>query len=442
MQQKKNLVKIVKPIQRFIQDEKSAGIVLGISVLLALIFANTSLSTYYYDFLHSRFSLGFNGQSFIDLDIHEWINDALMAIFFFVVGLELKREIISGELAQPKKAILPIAAAIGGMIVPALIYFALNPEGEASKGWGIPMATDIAFALGVLYLLGNRISLALKVFLTALAIVDDLGAVVVIAIFYTAEISMTHLLIGLGCWLLLILMNKMGVRKIWIYILIGIVGVWYPFLMSGVHATIAAVLTAFAIPLKMRVNEKDFADRMFLLIEKFKAIDPKNKKPVLVNEQLHILEAINENTADVTPPLQHLEHSLHSFVSFFVLPVFAIANAGIALDFEWNTLFDNHVALGVALGLIVGKVVGIMGFTLLFVKIKIADFPKGMTIKSLLGLSLVAGIGFTMSIFVTTLAFEHETLKVQAKVGIFVASILSGILGYMVLSRNAKKRSH
>ena len=442
MQQKKNLVKIVKPIQRFIQDEKSAGIVLGISVLLALIFANTSLSTYYYDFLHSRFSLGFNGQSFIDLDIHEWINDALMAIFFFVVGLELKREIISGELAQPKKAILPIAAAIGGMIVPALIYFALNPEGEASKGWGIPMATDIAFALGVLYLLGNRISLALKVFLTALAIVDDLGAVVVIAIFYTAEISMTHLLIGLGCWLLLILMNKMGVRKIWIYILIGIVGVWYPFLMSGVHATIAAVLTAFAIPLKMRVNEKDFADRMFLLIEKFKAIDPKNKKPVLVNEQLHILEAINENTADVTPPLQHLEHSLHSFVSIFVLPVFAIANAGIALDFEWNTLFDNHVALGVALGLIVGKVVGIMGFTLLFVKIKIADFPKGMTIKSLLGLSLVAGIGFTMSIFVTTLAFEHETLKVQAKVGIFVASILSGILGYMVLSRNAKKRSH
>ncbi|HRP90447.1 MAG TPA: Na+/H+ antiporter NhaA [Edaphocola sp.] len=435
-------MKIVKPIQRFIQDEKSAGIVLGISVLLALIFANTSLSTYYYDFLHSRFSLGFNGQSFIDLDIHEWINDALMAIFFFVVGLELKREIISGELAQPKKAILPIAAAIGGMIVPALIYFALNPEGEASKGWGIPMATDIAFALGVLYLLGNRISLALKVFLTALAIVDDLGAVVVIAIFYTAEISMTHLLIGLGCWLLLILMNKMGVRKIWIYILIGIVGVWYPFLMSGVHATIAAVLTAFAIPLKMRVNEKDFADRMFLLIEKFKAIDPKNKKPVLVNEQLHILEAINENTADVTPPLQHLEHSLHSFVSFFVLPVFAIANAGIALDFEWNTLFDNHVALGVALGLIVGKVVGIMGFTLLFVKIKIADFPKGMTIKSLLGLSLVAGIGFTMSIFVTTLAFEHETLKVQAKVGIFVASILSGILGYMVLSRNAKKRSH
>ncbi|HTO14667.1 MAG TPA: Na+/H+ antiporter NhaA [Edaphocola sp.] len=441
MQNKKALAYVVRPIQRFIQDEKSAGIVLGISVVIALILANSSLSVYYNDFLHSRFALSFNGSSFLDLDMQEWINDALMAVFFFVVGLELKREMLAGELAQPKKALLPIAAALGGMIVPATIYFLLNPTGEASRGWGIPMATDIAFALGVLYLLGKRVPLALKVFLTALAIVDDLGAVAVIAIFYTADISMIHLIIGLSGWVLLIILNKMSVRKVWVYVLIGIVAVWYPFLLSGVHATIAAVLIAFTIPLKMKVPEKEYSDKIYKLIERFRGLDPKSKKPVLTSEQLQVLEAVKDNTTKTMPPLQHLEHSLHSFVNFFVLPIFAIANAGIALNFDLESLFENHVALGVALGLIVGKVIGIVGFTLFFIKIGLSKFPTGMNLKSLFGISLIAGIGFTMSLFVTTLAFDHETLKVQAKVGVFVASILSGILGYIVLSRSSKKKA-
>lgn len=431
---------VVKPIQKFIQQEKSGGLVLGISVIVALFLANSPWHHEYHHFFEQEFGFLFNGNTYLEYSIHHWINDGLMAIFFFVVGLELKREIVAGELSNPRKALLPIAAAIGGMLVPAVIYFSLNPTGEVQSGWGIPMATDIAFALGVLYLLGDRIPLALKVFLTALAIVDDLGAVLVIAFFYTSGISLINLGIGLAFLLAMYIGNKMGVRSILFYALLGIGGVWTAFLLSGVHATIASVLAAFMIPANVKIKENVFIARIKKHLGRFANADPNNKVPTLTNEQLHILENITTDTNRAIPPLQKLEHSMHPFVTFVIIPVFALANAGVSLiDIEIEQLFSTNVAIGVALGLLVGKVLGVVGFTLLLVKMKVAPFPDGMNVRNLLGLGLLASIGFTMSLFVTSLAFSHEEYMTQAKIGIFAASIIGGVLGYMVLSKQAKK---
>lgn len=432
--------KLVSPIQRFIQQEKSGGIVLGISVILALFFANSPWSEAYFDILHHKIGLMFDSKPILEYSIIHWINDGLMAVFFFVVGLELKREIVAGELSNPRKALLPIAAAVGGMLVPALVYLALNPSGEVHQGWGIPMATDIAFALGVLYLLGSRIPLSLKIFLTALAIVDDLGAVMVIAFFYTSEISFISLAIGMGFILLMYIGNKMGVRSILFYALLGIVGVWTAFLLSGVHATISAVLAAFMIPADVKIKENVFITKIQHYLNKFKAVDPDDSIPTLTNKQLHILEGIQNDTRDAIPPLQRLEHSMHPFVTFLIIPIFALSNAGVSLAIDAETLFSTNVALGVGLGLLLGKVVGIVGFTLLLVKLKVTPFPEGMNTKNLFGLSLLASIGFTMSLFVTSLAFSTEEYMVQAKIGIFVASIIGGTLGYLVLSRQSKKK--
>lgn len=427
-----------KPVQKFIQNEKAGGIVLGISVIIAMIIANSPWEQAYHHFFNHKIGFQFDGKSYLEYSIHHWINDGLMAIFFFVVGLELKREIVGGELSNPRKALLPIAAAIGGMVVPATIYFALNPSGEAQNGWGIPMATDIAFALGVLYLLGNKIPLSLKVFLTALAIVDDLGAVLVIAFFYTSDISIMSLLIGLGFVLLMYLGNKMGVRNILFYAILGIVGVWTAFLLSGVHATIASVLAAFTIPADMRLKENAYITKIQNYLAKFKAIDPNDKIPTLTNSQLHILDELKKDTNQIIPPLQRLEHAMHPFVTFLIIPIFAIANAGVSIAIDWNQLMSTNVALGVSLGLLLGKVLGIVGFTMLLVKLKIAPFPQGMNLRNLFGLALLAGIGFTMSLFITSLAFTSEELITQAKIGIFVASIVAGILGYMVLNKGSK----
>lgn len=426
--------KITRPIQKFIQQEKSGGIVLGISVIVALILANSSLAEGYFSFLSQKFGFQFNGETYFKLSILHWINDGLMAIFFFVVGLELKREMVAGELSNPRKALLPIGAAIGGMVVPALIYFSLNPSGEPGNGWGIPMATDIAFALGVLYLLGSRIPLSIKVFLTALAIIDDLGAVLVIALFYTSEISLISLAIGLGIVLIMFIANRMGVRNVLFYAIFGILGVWVAFLLSGVHATIAAVLAAFTIPSDVKIKENTYVKKVQDYLAQFKAIDPNDKIPTLTNEQLHILENIQETTHQAMTPLQRLEHALHPMVTFLIIPIFALANAGVSLAIDPEQLFSTHVALGVALGLLIGKVVGIVGFTTLMVKLKIAPMPTGMNMKNLFGIGLLGAIGFTMSLFVTSLAFNTEEYMTQAKIGIFVASIIGGVLGYLVLS--------
>lgn len=438
-QRKYPIDRIVYPIQRFMRQQKSGGIILGISVLIALILANSPLKEQYFHFFEHKLGFQFDGQAFLEYSLHHWINDGLMAIFFFVVGLELKREIVGGELSNPRKALLPIAAAAGGMIVPAAIYLLFNPSGEVHQGWGIPMATDIAFALGVLYLLGNRIPLALKVFLTALAIVDDLGAVLVIAFFYTSDISLINLFIGLGFVFIMFLGNKLGVRSIFFYAVIGIAGVWTAFLLSGVHATIAAVLAAFTIPADVKIKENVYIEKIRTYLNRFREIDPDNKIPTLKGEQLQLLEEIKHDTNEAIPPLQRLEHGMHPFVTFLILPIFALANAGVSLAIDADQLFSTNVALGVALGLLLGKVIGIVGFTLLLIKLKVAPFPEGMNIRNLFGLGLLAAIGFTMSLFITSLAFNHEEYIVQAKIGIFAASLIGGVLGYFILNKSVKK---
>jgi len=398
---KKNPIKRFSyPVSQFMANEKSAGAILGISVLLALFIANfPPLAKYYFEILEIKVGLQFNGKSYLEHDILHWINDGLMAIFFFVVGLELKREFISGELSNLRKAFLPIGAALGGMIVPALIYISFNVSGEAHQGWGIPMATDIAFALAAVYALGKKVPFSLKVFLTAVAVVDDLGSVVVIAFFYTSEISVMNLLLGLGAAFLMFIGNKAGIRNILFYAILGIGGVWLAFLLSGVHATIAAVLAAFMIP----------AD-----------------------------EKIKKDLTREIPPLQRLEHLLHPFSTFIVLPVFALANAGVSLALNIESLFSTNIMAGVMFGLLLGKTAGISGTTLLLIKTKVTPEPEGMNIRNLLGISMLAAIGFTMSLFITSLAFTNNEYKIQAKIGIFLASVLAVILGFIVFRTDKK----
>lgn len=427
--------KIILPIQRFIQNEKSGGLVLGISVLLALILANSSWSSYYFHALEYKLGIFFEGNTYFEFSIHQWINDGLMAIFFFVVGLELKREIVAGELSDLRKASLPIIAALGGMMIPALTYLLFNSSGEVSNGWGIPMATDIAFALGILYLLGNRIPVALKVFLTAVAIVDDLGAVLVIAFFYTSDISLLNLGIGILILLTMFIGNRMGVRSIAFYAILGIGGVWTLFLLSGVHATIAAVLAAFMIPADVKIDEQVFIARIKKNLTRFKNADP-NNLPTLTNEQLYILERIAADNKKAMPPLQRLEQAMHPFVTFIVLPIFALANAGVSLlDIEFDMLFNTNIVLGITLGLLLGKLIGVVGLTWLSVRLKISTLPKGMTLKNLIGLGFLTSIGFTMSLFITQLAFVNEDYQTQAKIGIFIASIIGGVIGFLILRR-------
>lgn len=427
--------KLIIPVQRFAHQQKSGGIVLGVSALTALILANSPWSEPYLHFFEQKLGFIFDGEKYLEYSIHHWINDGLMAMFFFVVGLELKREIIGGELSNPRKAILPIVAAIGGMLVPALIYLLFNPSGVAHQGWGIPMATDIAFALGILYLLGDKVPLSLKVFLTALAIVDDLGAVLVIAFFYTSDISFTSLAIGLGFVLAMFLANKLGVRNIIFYAILGIGGVWTAFLLSGVHATIAAVLAAFMIPADVVLQEDSYIIKIQQKLKRFKDTDP-NNIPTLTDEQLDTLDQIKRDTNAAIPPLQRLEHGMHPFVTFIVIPLFALANAGVSIiDIDIESLFSTNIAIGVALGLLLGKVTGIVAFTSLMVKLKVAPLPDGMNFRNLLGVGLLASIGFTMSLFITSLAFNDETHLVQAKIGIFAASIIGGIIGYIILNK-------
>lgn len=431
--------KVIQPIQRFMSQAQTGGIVLGINVILALILANSPWADQYFEILKYKLGVYFNGETYFDISILHWINDGLMAIFFFVIGLELKREFVGGELSNPRKAMLPIFAALGGMIVPATVYLLLNPTGEVHSGWGIPMATDIAFALGVLYLLGNKIPFSLKVFLTALAIVDDLGAVMVIAFFYTSDISFISLLVGLLFVGLMYVANRIGVRNILFYAILGIGGVWLAFLMSGVHATIAAVLAAFMIPADVRIKESTFLKKIRHHLNQFEEIDPNDETPTLTGDQVEILSETSKDINDAVPPLQRLEHTMHPYVTYLVLPIFALANAGVSLAIDFEELFSTNVALGVALGLLVGKIVGIVGFTLLFIKLKIAPWPEGMNVRNLFGIGLLAAIGFTMSLFITSLAFTHEEYMTQAKIGIFTASIIGGVLGYWVLSKGAKK---
>ena len=426
------------PIKLFMGREKSGGIVLILSVTLAMILANSNLAESYSHFFEQEVGFIVNGEPYLNYSLHHWINDGLMAMFFFVVGLELKREFIGGELADIRNTILPIGAAIGGMIVPALIFLSLNIGTPQTMGWGIPMATDIAFALGVVYLLGDKVPVSAKVFLTTLAIVDDLGAVLVIAFFYTSELSVASLLFGLGFLAVMFIGNRLGIKSLFFYAALGIGGVWVTFLLSGIHATIAAVLAAFMIPADAKINESVYLKRIKKLTRRFEK-EEANEVRTLEEGQVDVLTHIQHDTTIAIPLLQQLEHKMTPIVTFFIMPIFAIANAGISFtDLSLSDIFSTHVALGVTLGLLLGKPIGIIGATFLMVKMRWATLPSAITRRTLLGLGMLASIGFTMSMFISTLAFTDELLMTQAKLGIFLASILGGIGGYVLLNKKSK----
>jgi NhaA family Na+:H+ antiporter len=410
-----------------------------ISAIAALALANSPLAEAYHHLWEYNIALNFGGHV-IDKSVHHWINDGLMSMFFFVVGLELKREIIAGELSSFRKALLPLAAAVGGMVVPALIFLVFNANTPGENGWGIPMATDIAFALGILTFFGKRVPMSLKVFLTALAIADDLGAVLVIAFFYTSEISFVNLGAGVIFIFVLLAGNHLGVRNTLFYSIIGIGGVWIAFLMSGVHATIAGVLAAATIPARTKIDERDFLHRLEILTRRFRDIPPNNVN-LLEPEQYNVLEKIHRLTLQATTPLQHLEHMLHPFVAFIIMPLFAFSNSGIELSTEFfNRTFFQGVSMGIVSGLLLGKFTGVVGTTWLLHRFRVASLPRDMTWAHVAVAGVLAAIGFTMSLFVTNLAFVDQALINEAKVGIFVASTIAGTTGYFLLKMILRKQ--
>ena len=384
-----------KPFKWFFKLEAASGLVLLIAAIIALIISNSSFKELYFKTLEHYLFIGVNNLG-LKLSVHHWINDALMAIFFFFVTLEIKREFIQGELSNFKKALLPIIGAVGGMLVPALFYVYINFENpETLNGWAIPSATDIAFSLGVLSLLGSRVPISLKIFLTALAIIDDLGAILIIAFFYSGDLSISYLSLILISYIFLLMLNKFGVKKFLPYLLIGIF-MWYFTYKSGIHATIAGVLLASTIP--HRQKEKDFS----LLIK--------------------------------------IEHSISPYVAFMIMPLFAFANAGVSLDGLSLSSLMLPVPLGILIGLFVGKQLGVMLFSYVSVKLKVAQMPDNSTWMSLYGVSILTGIGFTMSLFVGNLAFAENTQYIDGvKIGVLTGSLLSTLFGYFLLLLTTKK---
>jgi len=377
------------PFKWFFKLEAASGLVLLIAALLALILSNSDLSNYYFETLNAHILIGTSSFG-LDLSVLHWINDALMAVFFFIVTLEIKREFIQGELSKPKQALLPIIGAVGGMVIPAIIYIFINFNSEQTlKGWAIPSATDIAFSIGVLSLLGSRVPISLKVFLTALAIIDDLGAILIIALFYSGELQYLYLILMLLSFILLIALNKTGVKKFLPYLLIGLF-LWYFTYMSGIHSTISGVLLASTIPHKS--GDKDFS----LLLK--------------------------------------LEHILSPYVAFGIMPLFAFANAGVMLTgFSIGKVLEP-VPLGIVCGLFFGKQIGVFAFSYVSIKIKLAEMPKNSNWVKFYAVGILTGIGFTMSLFVGNLAFvEHPEYLDGVKVGVLVGSFLSALVGYFML---------
>ncbi len=430
---------ILKPVNRFIHREYTGGIVLFISVVIAIIWANSSLGESYHELWETHFAVNFNGHG-LDQPLHVWINDGLMALFFFVIGLELKREFMAGELSTAKKASLPMIAALGGMIVPALIYLVVNMGADSTKGWGIPMATDIAFALGLLSLAGRHIPSSVKVFLSALAVADDLGAVLVIAFFYTAHIAWAPLIIAGIFLLILAIGNILGIRSIFFYLIIGI-AVWVGFLFSGVHATIAGVLVAFTIPARTKINESEFAEKTKKHLEEFEEQIPLNSS-LTTPEQHDIIQSIKKRCLDAETPLQKIEDKLHPWVAFVIMPLFALSNAGIIIHGDFFSSLGNPVSIGIIFGLLAGKFIGVFSFTWLAVRLKLSELPEGSDWMHVTGVAVLAGVGFTMSLFVTGLAFTNPLYTDQAKYGILTASFVAGVTGILLLKLSKKSKSH
>ncbi|MEX1999749.1 MAG: Na+/H+ antiporter NhaA [Gemmatimonadales bacterium] len=424
--------RLIHAFQDFFRLQAAGGILLVFTAGLAIVWANSPWQVSYHALWHTPVTVGV-GALAISMDLHHWINDALMAVFFFLVGLEIKREVLVGELASPRRAALPAAAALGGMVIPALLYIAFNSSGEGARGWGVPMATDIAFALGTLALLGNRVPVSVKVFLTALAIVDDLGAVLVIAVFYSSGVAWSWL--GWAGVVLLLMWgaNKTGFRRPGVYLLLGII-VWFAFLQSGVHATVAGVLTALTIPAGGRIDTEKFRTQARALVDEF----PAGGGAMLTHDQADSLYALSDLTSKAAAPLQRIEHDLHPWVSFAIMPIFALANAGVTLEGSVGEAIAHPVTAGIAVGLVLGKLAGITGFAWLAVKLGLAEVPSDMTNRHLVGAAALGGIGFTMSLFIAQLAFGNPELLVNAKVGILGGSVIAGAVGWVILARSPR----
>lgn len=422
-------------ITRYINTETSGGVVLILTTIIALIWSNSSASHSYHYLWHEFQASMTWGTHKMEHSLHHWINDGLMVLFFFTVGLEIKREVMGGELSSIKKASLPIGAAIGGMVTPAIFYaLVVVKHPEYAAGWGIPMATDIAFALGLLAMLGNRVNINLKIFLTALAIADDLGAILVIAIFYTETIHYTELLTAGGFLAVLIAANYAGVRKAVFYAFVGFIGVWMSFMFSGVHATIAGVLIALTIPARTKINEDDYIDKLSTFLNRFKKEQRNNSTTLLTQNQAHLISDIEKLNEEAHTPLQKFEHFLHPVNAFIILPLFALSNAGIHVEGSVLEMLVHPISLAIIVGLVLGKFIGITLFCKLMVKLKIAILPSGVRWKELYGVAFLGGIGFTMSMFVADLAFDKDEYKEIAKVGIMAASLISAIIGLVWLN--------
>ncbi|NIR58468.1 MAG: Na+/H+ antiporter NhaA [Gammaproteobacteria bacterium] len=425
--------RILTPFERFVRDQTAGGLVLMGCALIALVLANSPLAAGYHALIETHLTIGI-GEWALDKSLHHWINDGLMALFFVLVGLEIKYELLVGDLASPRQAALPMLAAIGGMLIPAALYIVFAADGAAARGWGVPMATDIAFAIGILLLLGRRVPAGLITFLAALAIVDDLGAVIVIALFYTETLSWPALGAAAVCLGMLMIFNMAGARRPLPYFLVGVL-LWLALLKSGVHATLAGVLLAFTIPAYAKYDAGRFSAHVRELMDRFDATARRDPR-VLTNEELHTLvQTLDDGVRHVETPLQRLTHGLHHPIALLVVPIFALANAGIPIELgAVDRLLTEPIFLGVAAGLLAGKLIGVAGVTWLALRLGIGSLPAGTTMRHIVGVGLIAGVGFTMSIFIAELAFARQPdLLLTAKTGILFASIVGGTGGYLWL---------
>jgi len=424
--------RILRPFQEFARLEASGGILLLFCTVVALAWANSGWGESYQRLWQIPLTVG-AGDFVLDKPLLRWINDGLMAIFFFVVGLEIKREILVGELASPARAALPIAGALGGVLFPAVIYTLLNFGTPGVHGWGVPMATDIAFVIGVMIVLGSRVPLGLRVFLTALAIVDDLVAVLVIALFYTDDISWISLILGAGLLAALFAANRAGIRRPSVYVILG-VGLWLAFLKSGVHPTVAGVLLAATIPSSPKMNPAESLAKSRGILGEFEKAGSVEEPLHASEDRLAAVRALESACEAVETPLQRLEHGLHPWVTYFIMPVFALANAGVVLDGSLAEALGNSVALGVILGLVIGKPLGITLFSWLAVRIRLAELPAGVGWYRLHAAGWLGGIGFTMALFIAGLAFGEGALLRSAKLGVLTSSLLAAVIGAALLA--------
>lgn len=425
--------RVLSPVDNFLHLESSSGILLLMVTLVAMFFANSGFHEAYEHFIHTPIKLGVGSWS-LEMGLQHWVNDALMAIFFFVVGMEIKRELVIGELSSPKRAALPMLAAVGGMIFPALIYYFFNMEGPGRSGWGIPMATDIAFAVGVMSLMSRKVPFALKIFLLALAIVDDLGAVLVIAFFYTSEISAQALGIGFGILALIYVLYASGIRKVPVYVVLGVL-CWYFVYNSGIHATIAGVLLGFLMPLKAFYDKRELPSVLTDLVKKIDdEVDAQTENFAEITEaakdQLHKLHRYTQGSSSA---LDSTIHTLHPWVSFVIMPMFAFVNAGVRIEgVGMGDIATNGISLGIILGLFIGKPVGVFLTCFAAVKLGIADLPARVNWYKIICTGFLAGIGFTMALFVSNLALSPEQ-EVFSKVGILIASTIAAVVSLIML---------